>query len=74
MVRMAEHAADSWSKYEVGSDGRSGYERMKGKPECHTVVEFGEQVRCWYPKGLRRRGDKAESKRGVICLDVTGGP
>lgn len=27
---MVEHAFDVLSKYEVGADGRTGYERMRG--------------------------------------------
>lgn len=41
---MVEHAADVISKYEVGTDGRTVYERMKGNPCSHEIVEFGEHI------------------------------
>lgn len=41
---MVEHATDTLFKYEVGSDGRTAYERMKGKPCSHEIAEFGENT------------------------------
>lgn len=51
---IVEHVADTLSKYEVGADGRTGYERMKGQPNSHEVVEFGEKTHYEYRKGSRR--------------------
>lgn len=59
---MVEHAADVISKYEVGADGCTGYERMKGKPCSHEIVDFGENIRVKYPKGSCRQEEKLEGK------------
>ena len=38
---LVEHAADSYSKFKVGIDGRTAYHRLKGKPWGGEVVPFG---------------------------------
>jgi len=54
MAWLVEHAGEMLSKYMVGKDGKTGYERLFGKTVKEEIIEFGEQV--WY----RRR--KGESK------------
>ena len=44
MTWLVQHAADCISKYQVGEDGKTGYERLKGKPFSRPSVEFGEKV------------------------------
>ena len=41
---MVEHAADLITKLQVGSDGKTAYERIKGKKFGREMVEFGEKV------------------------------
>lgn len=59
-----EHAADAISKYEAGSDGRTMYERMSGKPCSHEIVEFGGRIRYRCPKGSRRHEETMEHEWG----------
>ena len=44
MTWLVQHAAGCISKYQVGEDGKTGYERLKGKPFSRPAVEFGEKV------------------------------
>ena len=44
MTWLVQHAADCLSKYQVGEDGKTAHERLKGKPFSRPVVEFGEKV------------------------------
>jgi hypothetical protein len=44
MTWLVPHAADSVTKFLRGSDGKTAYERLKGKPCREEVVEFGECV------------------------------
>ena len=53
---LIEHAADLLTKYAVGEDGKTAYERMKGKPYLGDVVEFGEKIH----HRLRKKGDKMD--------------
>ena len=41
---LIQHAADCLSKYQVGEDGKTAYERLKGKKFSRPAVEFGEKV------------------------------
>ena len=41
---LVEHSADLISKYQVGDDGKTAYERWKGKKFTLEEVEFGEKV------------------------------
>ena len=36
--------ADLISKFQIGPDGRTAFERVKGKPLRRETVEFGERV------------------------------
>lgn len=65
---MVERVAEMLSMYEVGADGRTGYERMKGKLCPHDVVEFGEKAHYKYPKGFRRQEKQLEGIWGEIIF------
>ena len=53
---LVEHVADVITKYLQGKDGKSGYERLMGKPCREEGLEFGERV--WFKKKKRRsRGE-----------------
>ena len=41
---LVEYAADLLSKFLVGDDGKTAYERLKGKPFQKELAEFGERV------------------------------
>ena len=41
---LVEHAADVLNKFAVGIDGRTAYERIKGKKYHGEMVEFGRRV------------------------------
>ena len=49
---IVEHAADLLSKYQAGDDGRTPYERLKGKRFSGTEVEFGEKIHHKYRKAV----------------------
>ena len=49
MAWLVSHAADLLGKFGVGRDGRTGYERMKGKSYSGTHVEFGAKVHAKLP-------------------------
>ena len=41
---IVEYAAALWSKYHVGQDGMTAYQRLHGKRVQERLVEFGERV------------------------------
>ena len=47
---MVPHASDVLNKYMVGKDGKTPYERWKGKPWGKESVEFGELIHMKLPK------------------------
>ena len=53
---LIKHAGASITRYARGHDGRTAYERLKGKKLRRDVREFGENV--WYlkpkPKGIEK--------------------
>ena len=49
MTWLVEHAVDMLNKYQVGSDGRTPYERIRGKPYKGEMIEFGRMVFHMYP-------------------------
>lgn len=51
---LAEHAAGVLPK-EVGIDGRTGHEKVKGKPCSHEVAGFTDTIHFRCPKGPRRQ-------------------
>ena len=58
---MAEYAAVMLNRMEVGRDGKTAYERTKGKPAKHYGFEFGERV-------LWRRKPVAGALGKLSCL------
>ena len=50
---LLERAADLLSKYQVGDDGKTGYERWKGKPFHGKEIEFGEKIH--YRENIKAR-------------------
>ena len=46
MLWLVEHAAAVWRRFRLGLDGKSAYERLKGKRHPGAGAEFGEAV--WY--------------------------
>ena len=46
---LIEHAGDTLTKYHVGQDGRTAYERLKGKKFSRETCELGERI--WYRLG-----------------------
>ena len=62
MAWLVEHAADVLSKYQVGDDGRTAYERLKGKKSQQETVEFGEKVHYRYNLKARSKDEKLEVK------------
>ena len=49
---MPRHAAATVTRYQVGKDGKTAYERLKGKKFRKGVAEFGETV--WFLKARSR--------------------
>ena len=48
---LIEHTGENISKFMVGKDGKTGYERLFGKPARDEALEFGEGV--WFKKRKR---------------------
>ena len=51
MTWLVQHAADCILKYQVGEDGKTDHERLKGKLFSRPAVEFGEKVH--FKKGAK---------------------
>jgi len=49
MTWIVEHAAETINRYNVGPDGKTPYERMKGKKYRGEVTEFGRKVFYRFP-------------------------
>ena len=76
MTRLAQHAADCISKYQVSEDGKSSHERLKGKPFSRHIVEFGEKVHCKrINKGQKEHKIESKWSEGYFLgWDSIGGP
>lgn len=59
---LVEDAADLILKYSVGADGRTPYQRWKGKKVSHEAAEIVEKVHFKINKKGRPRGEKLEVK------------
>ena len=70
---LVEHAADLLSRFQVGDDGRTGYERPKGKKCKQEVAEFGEKVRYQYNLKAKAKDDKMEVRWGEGSTSGNGG-
>ena len=65
---MVEYAATIVNKGQVGADGKTAYERLKGKPAHLSGLEFGERI-LWksnVPARERRNKMEADWKHGVF--------
>ena len=49
---FVRHAGDSLNRFQVGKDGRTAVQRLKGRRFARRVVEFGEGI--WYLKPQTR--------------------
>ena len=69
-------AAICYSRYKVGKDGRTAYERLRGRTCRSVVVPFGEKV--WYKQlgdgGDRRNKAETEWFPGVWLVQTPGAP
>ena len=54
---LVPHAADLLTKFVVGKDGRTGYERIKGKKYIGELLEFGCCVHCRIPVDAAEGGE-----------------
>ena len=45
LLCLARWAAMAYSRYKIGEDGKTPYERQKGRKRSFEVVPFGELVR-----------------------------
>ena len=61
---LVEHSAELLSRYLVGEDGRTGYERLKGKKYQGETVEFGEKVHYRLNLKAKQKDTKLEVKWG----------
>ena len=50
---MIREAAEYVNRFQVGEDGKTRYERLKGKKFRREIAEFGE---CIYYLGLKTKG------------------
>ena len=48
---LVEHVASNLNRYSVNPDGRTPYEDHHGKKAVHQMVELGESVLYYAPKG-----------------------
>ena len=49
MAWLVKHGAECLNRYQVGKDGRTAYERLKGKKYKGDVCEFGQVVMHKFP-------------------------
>ena len=61
---LIEHAAELLNKYQKGEDGRSAYQRLRGKPWTRDMVEFGEKVHFRMNQKAWPREYKLEARWG----------
>ena len=57
---LISHAGDMITKFQVGKEGKTGFERARGKTYRHEVVEFGERV--FYRSGKLDNSRKIEPR------------
>ena len=57
---MVDHAGYAYSRYQVGADGRTAYERWKGKRTKRPICDFAEKVLYLPLRGAR--GGKPDAK------------
>ena len=62
MPWLLRHAGDVITRYQIGEDGKTAWQRVRGKVFRTAVVEFAEGVR--YLKPMSKGRDKADSRWG----------
>ena len=60
MPWLIRHATAVHNRYHKGSDGRTRYERLRGRPFNKEVAEFGECI--WYLKPKSKGKEKRRSR------------
>ena len=60
---LVPHAAETLTKYEIGKDGKTSFERLRGKKFRQQVTEFGEKI--WYKL---TEGERAAQKERIGSL------
>ena len=70
---LVERAADLLSKYQVGDDGKTGYERWKGKPFHGEEIEFGEKILYRENMKASAKQNKLDFRRVEVTTWVVGG-
>ena len=65
---LVEHVADVMNKYNVGKDGRTAYERMRGKKYHGDMIEFGRRVLHMSP-GKHQGGSMKERWSEGTCWE-----
>ena len=63
VIFMAEYAAYLINRLEVGKDGKTAYERCRGKRATVLAIEFGEKLLWRY---VRRTGWKSSTRDGSM--------
>lgn len=64
---LAKHAAMILNLCKVGKDGRTAYERRKGKRFLRTLPEFGECVRYLKPQSVGKEKLESRWESGVFA-------
>ena len=62
MPWMIEYAGVLLNRYNVGADGKTGYERLKGKVASLPGLEFGERVHWRSNAPAKDRKNKLDSE------------
>ena len=57
---LVQYAAVLWSRYAVSKDGKTAYERIRGKQCVRPIAEFGERIHYRPLKGDPVRENKLE--------------
>ena len=61
---LVEAAAWTLNRFEIGKDGKTSYQRLKGKPFDTPVAEFAERVTYLKQKKKSERRSKIEARTG----------
>jgi hypothetical protein len=72
MPWMVEYAAFLLNRFEVGHDGKTSYERLKGKTAKNVGVEFGEAVHWKVSQSGGALGKLSSSWRHGVFLGIRG--
>ena len=65
MLWLVEHASFLLSKFQLNTDGRTGWGRLHGRETRERICEFGECVLWYVPKRMRAKLD-ARWRHGVF--------